>query len=239
MEQYKKTVDGQHAPEALIAKTLQQIHEEEKRTEQNAQTDGSIEIQVAEEGATSEIIEFVVKKKKSRRFLQLLPVAMVAGLALVVSSVSGADDLTYHEVDGTIIRDMSDMQVQQEPDVAEYEAYLGIEVTEVAADIAMTKAEVSVVYDETQTNILEDEGTFVYDVDGKRVVVEMSKSIEVAPEALMQVEPSAWNDMIVYAGENTAANQHMAATEQDGVRYFITGYDMSEKEFENFLKKFF
>ena len=194
MEQYKKTVDGQHAPEALIAKTLQRIHEEEKRMQ--AVTNDSEEISMSEK---------TDKKKSMRKRLYAVSLAMAAGLALFIGVMSGRDTLIYQTVEGTIVRDMSSIQMQQE----------------------MVQGD------------LEDEGTFFYDVNGKTVVVKVSKTSEVAPEELLQTEPKEWNDMTVYAGKSVATNQYMIATEKDGASYFIIGYDVSEKEFESFLKKFF
>lgn len=239
MEQYKKTVDGQHAPEALIAKTLQRIHEEEKRMNQNEAENDSMKVLNTEEHEASQVIDFEQKKSKRKGLFRVLPVAMVAGLALVVSVASSTDELTYHPVEGTMIRDMNSNHIQQEMHVTEYEEYLGVELTAVADGIALEDVAVAVVYDDLKENILEDEGTFVYDVNGKRVMIKVSKTSAVAPDDLMQVEPSDWNGMILYAGKSATTEQYMVALERDGIHYFITGYAMSEKEFENFLKKFF
>lgn len=243
MEHYKKAIDGQHAPEALIAKTLQRIHEEEKCMDRTESENDSPDARSAQVHVATQVVDFEQNKKKSKskskRLLRVLPVAAVAGLALVVSVLGGADELTYYPVEGTMIRDMNNSHIQQEMHVTEYEEYLGVELTAVAEGIALEDVEVAVVYDDSQENILEDEGTFFYDMNGKRVMLKVSKTSEVAPEELMQVEPSDWNGMVLYAGKGATTEQYMVALEREGIHYFITGYAMSEKEFESFLKKFF
>lgn len=222
MEQYKKTVEGQHAPEALIAKTLQRIHEEEQHTAQEA------------------VIQENNKKTRSKLWYAV-PMGMVAGLALVVGVMNGQSGLTYHSIEGSVIRDVDDagMRIETEIDINDYEEYLGVDLEGVSESIILTEADAWVSYDEMKTEIVADEGTFYYDIDSNRVMVKVSKTIEVAPEELRSVEASEWNELVIYAGENASQNQYMAAVERDGIRYFVMGYDMPEREFENFLKKFF
>lgn len=226
MEEYKKSVDSQHAPEALIAQTLQRIHEEERR-----QSGEHAEKKVAAgDGA-----------RHRRRSMIIAAAGMAAALALVIGVSGSRSSLYYNPVPDSLVRGITENgePSENEMDMETYGAYLGVDLTAVPEDVTLIKANISVSYAADRIQITEDEGTFYYNADGNQVMVKVSATKEVAPEELLSGEASQWHKMTVYAGEDETGGQRLAAVTQGNVHYFVMSYNMSEKEFENFLKKFF
>lgn len=251
MEEYKKSVDAQHAPEALIAKTLQRIHEEERGAGTQAEARQSAEQSAAMQQETGRSAGWSVQqstenkalpKRTRRRYAWIATAAgMAAALALVVGVTSGNRGLTYNMVQESQIRGEAEISIMPENkmSVEEYGAYLGRDFSELPEDITLSKADISVTYAKDGTTVLEDEGTFYYNVDSSQVMVKMSKTSEVAPQELLAGEASEWHKLTVYAGENESKDKRLAALQQGDVNYFVMSYGMSEKEFETFLKNFF
>lgn len=239
MEEYKRSVESQHAPEALIAQTLQRIHEEERRTQQPNVTSMYGE----QPNVTPMYGEQPVKKapKKSYRKWIGAVAGMAAGLALVIGVMNSQRGLYYNCVTEGMIREAAQdgIWIQDDIDVDTYSAYLEKDMSEVPEDMTLIQQNIYVRYDDTQSEIIEDEGTFYYHMDGNQIMVKVSRSLEVAPEELLAGEASEWDDMTVYAGRNEAGTQMFAAIEQGELHYFVMGLNLSENEFEDFLKKYF
>lgn len=229
MEEYKKSVDAQHAPEALITKTLQKIHEEERGAGVQAEVRQSTKNKAQ-------------PKKSRRRYAWIVTAAgMAAVLAVVVGVSSSNRGLTYNIVQESQIRAEAEISLMPEHEMTaeEYGAYLGRDLTEPLKGVTLSKADISVAYGEDGETILEDEGTFYYNTGSGQVMVKMSKTTEVAPEELLSGEATEWHGLTVYAGENETQDKRLAALQQGDIRYFVMSYGMSEKEFEIFLKNFF
>lgn len=254
MEEYKKSVDAQHAPEALIAKTLQRIHEEERGAGMPAEAGQSAgqstgmqvdAVQSAGHGAEmqQETGRSTARMKRTRRRYAWIATAagMAAAVAIVAGVTSGNHGLTYNMVQESQIRGEAEISIMPENKmtVEEYGAYLGRDFAELPEDVTLSKADISVTYAEEGTTVLEDEGTFYYNVDSSQVMVKTSKTSEVAPQELLSGEPSEWQELTVYAGESESGDKRLAALRQGDVNYFVMSYGMSEKEFETFLKNFF
>lgn len=285
MEEYKKSVDAQHAPEALIEKTLQRIHEEERGAGmqadavQNAGQGVAMQADVVQNagqgtGMQAEKVQGVgmqtdavqnavmqqetgrgagwsvqqstenkAQPKKARRRYAWIGAAagMAAAVALGVGVTSGNHGLTYNIVQESQIRGETEISIMpgNEMSVEAYGAYLGRDFGELPKDVTLRKADISVTYAEDGTTIIEDEGTFYYNVDSNQVMVKTSKTTEVAPQELLSGEASEWQKLTVYAGENESGDKRLAALRQGDVNYFVMSYGMSEKEFETFLKNFF
>lgn len=226
MEEYKKSVDSQHAPEALITQTLQRIHEEERRQSG---------------GYTEEKVVVGNGGKRRRRSLIIMAAGMAAALAIVIGVSGSRSSLYYNPVPESLVRGITENGApsENEMDVEAYSAYLGVDMTAVPEDTTLIKANISVSYAEDGIQVTEDEGTFYYNADGNQVMVKVSGTKEVAPEELLSGEVSRWHNMTVYAGEDETGGQRLAAVTQGNIHYFVMSYNMTEKEFEKFLKNFF
>ena len=225
MEEYKKSVDGQHAPEALITQTLQRIHEEERRQSGECAEENVV---VGNGG------------KRRRRSLIVMAAGMAAALAIVIGVSGSRSSLYYNPVPESLVRGITENgSFENEMDVDAYSAYLGVDMTAVPENTTLIKANISVSYAADGIQVTEDEGTFYYNADGNQVMVKVSGTKEVAPEELLLGEVSQWHNMTVYAGEDETSGQRLAAITQGNIHYFVMSYNMTEKEFEKFLKNFF
>ena len=261
MEDYKKSVESQHAPEALIARTLQRIHEEEQKMErtnvtpmqaqQPMQAQRPMQMQQPTQAQQSTYmqqptyVQQPVKKtpKKSYRKWIGAVAGMAAGLVFIVGvgMMNSQSGLYYNSVPENIIREATqqDVWIEDTVDVETYSDYLGRDMSEVPEGMKLIQEDIYVRYDDMQSEIIEDEGTFYYNVNGDQIMVKVSRTLEVAPEELLAGEASEWDDMTVYAGKNETGNQLFAAVEQGDLQYFVMGLNMSEDEFEDFLEKYF
>ena len=289
MEEYKRIVDSQHAPEALIGRTLQRIHEEERKMQQNnvppvsmqqnsvppvpmqqnnvppvsmqqnnvppvsmqqnsvppvSMQQNSVPPVSMQQNSVPPVSMQQPQKKKSRRVYTkwISAVAgMAAGLALIIGVMNSQSGLHYNSMPENTMREatLTGIWLENPIDVETYNDYLGKDMVNVSEDMTLVQEDIYVCYDDAQSEIIEDEGTFYYNMDGHQIMVKVSKTLEVAPEELLAGEASEWDDMTVYAGKNEAGNQLFAAVEQGELHYFVMGLNLSESEFEDFLEEFF
>lgn len=215
MDRYKEKMNDVHAPEALIEKTLDRIHAEEQKTQ-------------------------TMIRHRSSKTRKVVGISTMAGMAAAVAllvAVTGRDDmeLNYNTISEGIIRGTTETTVENNLDVETYSDYLGINITEWVEDAVLIKSEICVSYENEQ--IVTDEGTFYYNVEGDQVMVKISKTGEVAPEDLLRGMSSEVDGQIVFAGVNETEKERLAAFEYGDVSCLIMSYNMDQTEFESFLEK--
>lgn len=215
MEEYKKYVDNQHAPESLIADTLKKVQAEEQR--------------IAE---TKEKQSGARKRKVSGKkicAIGMTAVAAAAALTVLVQVYPAANELNYQKVEEKSFRENA-MLEEDEPErtLEEYEKQLGMDFEKLIPDGTLIKGEV------------EGEGgskvSLYYEVGGSPVEVELSDTEELAPEELMS-EASRVEKREVYLGQNLKESRFFAAFDMENVHVYLIASHMEKEDFEEMLEK--
>ena len=80
--------------------------------------------------------------------------------------------------------------------------------------------------------------TETYELKEGRVIVKSSEQMQVAPSELLGGTPSEYKGNTLYLGQSADAAWFFAAYSDEGTNFFIYGGNISEKDFEKFLKDF-
>lgn len=215
MEEYRKSVDSQHAPQALIEQTLERIREEENLAGYN-------------------------KRNLYRGFL-LGAAGFAACLVILVSVFVSRPQLSYNPVSDAMLRGGLPEGNREELTMEEYKAYLGVDFSEWLAEYECSSSKIYVSYEEeAQTispSIQKDEGTFYLNVGEHVVILKLSKSGLDLPEELVTREASVLNGIVVYAGEEAESGKLFAAYNIGEIQYCLICNDMSKRQFEHLLKQ--
>lgn len=224
MEDFKKDIDEQHAPNALVDSTIERIHQ----------------ISVAKNGTGFEKNRVTVQKndkeKKSQGMLfACAGIVAVCILALLVTSVC-QPQLVYNEVVSIAERDLQCRTGFSEITLEEYEQYLKVDIEERLNDYTIEKERIFVCYDSDSGEIVEDEGIFYLKAEERTMVLKISQTGQPAPEEILSGETSDINGVAVFAGRSKATGQLIAAFEVEGVKYYLVCEDMPKRRFKNILK---
>ena len=218
MDEYKRKVDAIRAPEALIASTLDRIHEEEKAV-------------AAPEVRQPEVVPF----KPRRKWFGTAAFAAAAVLALIIGlnmNTSGMD-LAYGTVPDTILRSELPPADAQQPEPGQYSALMGLNVEALIPSATVIKSDIQVVI--RQASVASDECTLTYNAQGSPLILRLSGTQDVLPGELTQVRPSEVEDLAVYAAVSQSGKSHMAGFRLDGFSFFLMGSNMDEEQFEALL----
>ena len=228
MNEYKKKVDGIHAPESLINATLNKIHEEEKMQEMTG------------EAVKTEIGKPEQNIIRPRRWAAgFTAVAAAAAMVFVIglSNRNGSQmNLIYNTVPETLVRSVDDEQSENSMRVEAYEKYLGMDIQKPTENATLVKAEIWVARD--GDTITEDESTIIYNVDGEQMMIQYSKTKDIVPENLLTGELSEVNGQPVKLAVSANGKEYMAVFEVGEVTCFMISYSMEKQEFETFLQEF-
>lgn len=236
MDGYKRKVDGIKAPEALIAITLDKLHEEEKKqmsdepdAEQAKAACNSINKNSLSERRT------IQKSGRRTRWITTSVLATAAAAVLFVIVLGGQEKvlLNYNTVPETIVRPISEEQTESTMEAEAYSDYLGIDIQNPIDNAQFIKAKIHVVYD--GETVKEDEAEAYYNVDGDQLMIRFSGTIGVMPENLAAGKESEVNGQVIVAGLSENGKERMAAFEKDGISFFIMSNSMDQQEFERVL----
>lgn len=218
MDEYKKAVDSIRAPEALIAATLNRIHEEEKK-----------------EIPASSPQPAVVPFKPRRKWFRTAAIAAAAALALVIGLNLHAPgtELTYGTVPDTIVRSNLPTAGTRQIDPAEYRALMDLDVEALIPGEVIIKSDIQVVIE--NGFVISDECTLTYNAQGNPLMLRVSGTQDVLPESLTQVEPSDVEGLSIYAAVSQSGKARMAGFRQNGFRFLLMGTDMDCEQFEALL----
>ena len=254
MEEYKKKLKEIHAPEELIQKTIHKSHEEEKQQEEKRQegkqqeekqqkekqqgdTDSRENSQIQK--STNTIGRMTKQAGKTHKWAVVSSLITVAAAVVLVVGLSRMNNeqlhLVYNTVPETLLRTSFGEQEGNAMDAESYSDYLGIDIQNLTENASLVKTEIYVVYE--GENIVEDEATAVYNVDGEQVLIRFSKTMDTMPEALTTGEPSIVNGVTVVAGQSENEKERMAAFEYNGMKCFVISYSMDQEAFEIFLRE--
>lgn len=215
MEEYKKYVDNQHAPESLIADTLRKVQAEEQRMAETKEKQSE------------------PKKKKvyGKRIcaIGMTAVAAAAALTVLVQVYPAANELNYQKVEEKSFRE-NVMPEKNEPEMTleEYEQQFGMDFEKLIPDGTLVKGEVE---GEDGSKV-----SLYYEVGGSPVEVELSATEELAPEELM-AEASRVEKREVYLGQNLKESRFFAAFDMEDVHVYMTASHMEKEDFEEMLEK--
>lgn len=214
MDEYRKKVDGIRAPEALKEKTLLRIRQEAQKP--------------SEEGKQEPV--------KHRR-LVWMPVAVAAAAAclVLVIGLTGRKPpetgLTYYTVSQSVLRAMPEGETSVTAE--QYSDYLGTDLEELVQDGQLIKTQISM-QQEGQTVIAEQCAAY-YDVQGKTVMLQLSKTTDLMPEELQEAPVSKIGDQSVRVGVSEDGKQYMAAFRCKGIHCFVLTRSMDKGLFEQLL----
>lgn len=227
MEEYRKSVDSQHAPQALIERTLERIREEENLA--------ASEVILKEDGSA------LYNKRNLYRGFLLGAAGLAACLVIFVSMSVSRPRLSYNPVSDSMLRGGLPEGNREELTMEEYKAYLGVNLSEWLEEYECSSSKIYVSYEEeAQTispSIQKDEGTFYLNVDEHVVILKLSKSGLDLPEELVTREASVLNGIVVYAGEEVESGKLFAAYNIGEIQYCLICNDMSKRQFEHLLKQ--
>lgn len=220
MDEYKKKVDSIRAPEALIAATLNRIHEEEKK-----------EAPEASPGPA------VVSFKPRRKWFGTAAIAAAAALALVIglNLHTPGTNLTYGTVPDTIVRNSFPAPNAQKLEPAQYSALIHMDVEALLPGCVMVKSDIQVIMEEDF--ILSDECTLTYSAQGSPLTLLLSQTQDILPQELTQVEPSDVEGLSIYAAVSESGKSRMAGFRQDGISFCFTGSNLDAEQFEALLNE--
>lgn len=231
MEEYRKSVDSQHAPQALIERTLERIREEENLA--------ASEVILKEDG--SALYNNGYNRRNLYRGFLLGAAGLAACLVIFVSMFVSRPRLSYNPVSDSMLRGGLPEGNREELTMEEYKAYLGVDLSEWLAEYECSSSKIYVSYEEeAQTispSIQKDEGTFYLNVDEHVVILKLSKSGLDLPEELVTKEASVLNGIVVYAGEEAESGKLFAAYNIGEIQYCLICNDMSKRQFEHLLKQ--
>lgn len=225
MEEYRNKVNTQHAPEELIRRTIQSIHEGEKTTDKSSLVKASSKL---------------YQQKHVKRIAAVTAAAACFAACLIIfMGISGQPRFSYNTVSDTMYRDGSQEMYQEEWTIQEYEAYLGTELITIPEECKPVSSKIYVSRDEEDESILEDEGTFYLEDDGCVVIMKTSKSGLEVPGELLSGSGTDIHGTMVYVGENIQDKQLLAVFWQEDVGYYLICNNMSKRQFEKLLKHMF
>lgn len=223
MEEYKKIVDGQHAPEALILDTIRKMKAEEEKQKN--------ETVVKEERTNVEEMPLSKpqKKKNSGKIIKIAfpTVAAVAVLALVVTTYAKPEQINYQAVEDEMMRDISDLdETENTISVEECKERFGIDAENLIDGASLQKCEQS-----EKGNVI-----LSYKVKESPVVLEISEEALAVPDGLLE-EKSEIAGKKVYVGTNGKEDTFYAAFHLKDTNAYMTASHMQKEEFEEILKK--
>lgn len=218
MDEYKRKVDSIRAPEALIAATLNRIHEEEKK-EIVAETQQPV----------------VVPFKPRRKWFGTAVFAAAAVLALIIGlnmNTSGMK-LTYGTIPDTIVRSKlpAENALQLEP--VQYSVLMGIDVEALVPGAVIIKSDIQVMME--NDSVISDECTLTCSAEGNPLILRLSGTQDILPTELTQVQPSDVDGLAVYAAVGESGKSCMAGFRQNGFSFFLMGSNMDREQFETLL----
>jgi len=228
MNEYKKKVDGIHAPEALINATLNKIHEEEKMQEMTG------ELIKTEAGKPEKNI--IRPRKWAAGFTAVAAAAAMVFVIGLSNRNSAQINLIYNTVPETLVRSVDNEQSENSMSAEAYGEYLGLDIQKPTENATLVKAEIWVLQE--GDIITEDESTIIYNVDGEQMMIQYSKTKDIVPENLLTGEMSEVNGQPVKLAVSANGKEYMAVFEVGEVTCFMMSYSMEKQEFEAFLSEF-
>lgn len=218
MDEYKRKVDSIRAPEALIAATLNRIHEEQKK-------------ETAPQTQQPAVVPFKPRGKwfGTAAFAAAAVLALIIGLNMNTSGM----ELTYGTIPDTIVRSdfSAEGALQLEP--LQYSALMGLDVEALVPGAAVIKSDIRVMME--SDSVISDECTLTCSAEGNPLILRLSGTQDILPGELTQVQPTDVDGLAVYAAVSQSGKSCMAGFRQDGFSFFLMGSNMDKEQFETLL----
>lgn len=224
MENFRKDIDAQHASQALIEMTINQIQRE-------AELEETAGFGRRQNGYGNRLF----RKGKKPVFVGFGIIIVCAMIAVGV--IIQPSRLIYNEMNISVERGNRSQKDFTEITLKEYEQYLNRSLSEHLADFTIEKVYITVRYDEDGEQIQEDLAAFYLRVDGETVILRVSGNQSPAPKELLSGKASAVGKIDVYMGITDGMNQLEAAFVKENVNYYLLCRDMKKGDFESMLKK--
>lgn len=225
IDDYKKDLDRIHAPDSLIAKTLQTI-------EQNKDAPAPVS-----------------PTAKKRKFRWYIPTAAAAAVLCLVLLLPAGNRYNWAELSGSAmyreaaqelpaLTDQTDRQI--ELSAREYSEYIDLDCTSLIDGFDFTEGSGLLIKDEEGDT--SDLGTFYYKTDDMQIMVQLSESDDLVPDTMQDIETSSISgqDVLLARSQGDGETARCAAGEKDGISYYLYSESADERTFikavKNFLK---
>ena len=220
MEEYKKKLDSVHAPDALIAATLNRIHEEASGKSSSSDQ-------------KSTVIEPFKARRKRHGISAIVAAAAVLAIVIALSGKAPQHELNYGTVADIVVRAGLPSDTEQEWELSEYSALVGIDAETLLPDADIVKVKIRA---EIENDILiRDECSLTYDADGRPLTLTLSATQDVLPNALTPLPPSDFEGISVYAAVSESGSLRLAGFSIDGFSFCLAGNNMDSGQFEELL----
>ena len=225
LDDYKKDMDRIHAPDSLIDKTLQAIRQEEE-------TGGP---------AASSPQEHVRRKK----FRWYIPAAAAAAVLCAVLLLPSGNQYYWEEMPGSAMyregtQETSSSSGSKEIELSalEYSEYIDLDCTSLIDGFELTDGSAVLIEDEDGNT--EDTGIFYYTQDDTQIMVRLSESDDLVPDAMQDTRPSTigGQEVRLARGQKDGETARCAAGEKDGIHYYMYCEAADEHTFLKAVRNF-
>lgn len=243
IEKYKKDLDQVHAPASLVESTLRRIEELERNPEANQSADSDARRNTGQEsgaGRQAGSRRFIIFRRSAPARASL--VAAAAVVVIVSVSLLRPNDHFTEIPANTVVRSLSENEVGSaatDSDIEDYNDFIGTDCRELLGDDAsFTGGSTSLEQD--GDTVTDDQGTFYYSVDGTEFMLVLSRTHDVTPAAMKDLEESkvAGQSVILAKSESEGETaSYYAAGKKDDVSFYLYSARTDEESFMKVLKQ--
>lgn len=231
MDNYKKDIDNMHAPDALIEKTLQAIRNQKDAPQEKMQQDQKDETVIP------------ITRAHRKRF-PVFPVTAAAAAVVILAAVyfPNRDQYNWSEISSLSVSRTASQEFSQADDssvsVSEYSDFIGEDCRKLIDGCEYTDGSAEIVKEDGE--VTDDIGIFYYDSDNTEVMLVVSKTHDVTPDAMADLETSRVEGQSVFlAKSGDEGNESWYASgERDGLSYYLFSATADETGFKKILKNF-
>lgn len=178
-----------------------------------------------------------VRQKRIKKNEWILLMATVAGVVLLLFiGTRSSSKLIYNEVMLPIVRVEQATNKEETIHLKEYETYLGEDLSHLLGENKAIKERIIVTY--TGKDITSDQATFYYDVDGQIIIIQLSKTKEIASNELLQGKMSQVDGFPVILGKEKTTKRLLATGEKNEIYFYMSATGLKKEQFECNLKLF-
>lgn len=177
------------------------------------------------------------KHKRSKKNILIFSMATAAAVFLLFFIVNrSSPKLIYNDITLDLIRGEHPIMKEETICLKEYETYVGGDLSHLLEEKQPIKESIIVTY--TGKDITSDQATFYYDLNGEKIIIQLSKTKEIADKELLQGKASHLDGMDVILGKEKTTGRLLAAGEKKKVQFYISATGLKEERFEEYLKTF-
>lgn len=209
-DEYKQAVSQQHAPQELIEKTLSRIKAEES-------------------------VHTLKRKRQKVRYVLVPTFAVCAMITIIILTMRQTPRFYYtvgseYQLKSNIMEDK-----MEEITIKDYEDYLLVPVSTMIPDGTLMQVRVFAKFDDTHDKIVKDRAVLYYEWKGLKLIVQVSKTEDIAPEVLESTKETKIHTTSYRLFSSEDETKFMASCEVKGIHYLYICNHWTKKDFETFL----